>query len=209
MTVVPETVVESATPAGGCTGCVRLAFSATTHCLTGCGIGEVLGLGIANALGWSDLPSIALAVALAFVFGYSLTLWPLLRAGVALSAARRQGVDGPVVATLADGREIEADEILVAVGRRPATGARGLAARGRERGRLGGDESHLVALGVPGRRRGGFAQRIDRGERAFRRGCPGKPPRQEPLAAESREAEERASAGRGAASAAAEVRSGR
>ena len=87
MTVVPEAVVDSATPEGGCRGCVRLAFSATTHCLTGCAIGEVLGLVIANALGWSDVPSIALAVVLAFFFGYSLTLWPLLRAGVALSAA--------------------------------------------------------------------------------------------------------------------------
>jgi hypothetical protein len=87
MTVIPETVVDSATPEGGCRGCVRLAFSATTHCLTGCAIGEVLGLVIANALGWSDPPSIALAVVLAFFFGYSLTLWPLLRAGVALGAA--------------------------------------------------------------------------------------------------------------------------
>jgi Domain of unknown function (DUF4396) len=87
MTVRPETIVEAATPEGGCRGCVRLAFSATTHCLTGCAIGEVLGLVIANALGWSDLPSIALAVVLAFFFGYSLTLWPLLRAGVALGAA--------------------------------------------------------------------------------------------------------------------------
>jgi hypothetical protein len=87
MSVLPESVVESATPESGCRGCVRLAFSATTHCLTGCAIGEVLGLVIANALGWSDLPSIALAVVLAFFFGYSLTLWPLLRAGVALGAA--------------------------------------------------------------------------------------------------------------------------
>jgi len=87
MTVIPETVIDSATPAGGCKGCVRLAFSATTHCLTGCAIGEVLGLLIANALGWSDLPSIALAVVLAFFFGYSLTMWPLLRAGVAFAAA--------------------------------------------------------------------------------------------------------------------------
>ena len=60
----------------------RSAFSATTHCLTGCAIGEVLGMAIATALGWSNLPSIALAVALAFVFGYALTLTPVLRAGV-------------------------------------------------------------------------------------------------------------------------------
>ncbi len=87
MTVVPETVVDSATPAGGCKGCVRLALSATTHCLTGCAIGEVLGLVIATSFGWSDFPSIAIAVVLAFFFGYSLTMWPLLRAGVAFAAA--------------------------------------------------------------------------------------------------------------------------
>ena len=60
----------------------RLAFSATLHCLTGCAIGEVLGFVIATALGWSDVSSVALAVGLAFVFGYSLTLSPLLRNGV-------------------------------------------------------------------------------------------------------------------------------
>jgi hypothetical protein len=63
------------------------AFSATVHCLTGCAIGEVLGLAIATALGWGDLPSIALAVALAFVFGYAFTLAPVLRAGVPLRRA--------------------------------------------------------------------------------------------------------------------------
>jgi Domain of unknown function (DUF4396) len=65
----------------------RLAVSATTHCLIGCGIGEVLGLAIATALGWGDLPSIALAVVLAFCFGYALTLRPLLRGGIAFGAA--------------------------------------------------------------------------------------------------------------------------
>ena len=60
----------------------RLAFSATVHCLTGCGIGEVLGLVIATQLGWHDAPAIALAIVLAFVFGYGLTLRPLLRSGV-------------------------------------------------------------------------------------------------------------------------------
>jgi len=65
----------------------RLAFQATVHCLTGCGIGEVLGLVIATQLGWSDLPSIALAVVLAFVFGYALTLRPLLGSGMAIGTA--------------------------------------------------------------------------------------------------------------------------
>jgi uncharacterized protein DUF4396 len=67
----------------------RLAARATTHCLTGCGIGEVLGLVIATQLGWHDLPSIALAIVLAFVFGYALTLRGLLGAGLDLSGALR------------------------------------------------------------------------------------------------------------------------
>jgi hypothetical protein len=67
----------------------QLALSATIHCLTGCAIGEILGLIIATQLGWHDLPSIVLAVVLAFVFGYSLTLRPLLASGVALGRAAR------------------------------------------------------------------------------------------------------------------------
>jgi hypothetical protein len=62
----------------------RLAFSATVHCLTGCAIGEVLGMVIGTALGWGDFATIALAVVLAFFFGYSLTMAPLLRSGMAL-----------------------------------------------------------------------------------------------------------------------------
>ena len=64
-----------------------LAFSATVHCLTGCAIGEVLGLIIADALGWGNFASIVLAIVLAFFFGYSLTMLPLLRADVALASA--------------------------------------------------------------------------------------------------------------------------
>ncbi len=63
----------------------RLAFSATAHCLTGCAIGEVLGLVIGTALGWGTVATIALAVVLAFFFGYSLTMIPLLRSGLALA----------------------------------------------------------------------------------------------------------------------------
>jgi hypothetical protein len=63
----------------------RLAMSATTHCLTGCAIGEVLGMVIGTALGWGDVATIALAVVLAFFFGYSLTMLPLLRSGLALA----------------------------------------------------------------------------------------------------------------------------
>jgi hypothetical protein len=63
----------------------RTAFSATLHCLTGCAIGEVLGMVIGTALGWGNVATIALAVVLAFFFGYSLTMIPLLRSGLALS----------------------------------------------------------------------------------------------------------------------------
>jgi hypothetical protein len=65
----------------------RSAFSATVHCLTGCAIGEVLGLVIATAAGWSDVPSIAIAIVLAFLFGYALTLIPMLKAEVPLRRA--------------------------------------------------------------------------------------------------------------------------
>src|SRR5918998_1881379 len=64
----------------------RVALSATLHCLTGCAIGEVLGMIIGTALGFSDVGTIALAVTLAFLFGYTLTSLPLLRAGLALGA---------------------------------------------------------------------------------------------------------------------------
>jgi hypothetical protein len=63
-----------------------VALSATLHCLTGCAIGEVMGMVVGTALGFSDLGTIALAVALAFLFGYTLTSLPLLRAGMALGA---------------------------------------------------------------------------------------------------------------------------
>ena len=63
-----------------------VAFSATVHCLTGCAIGEVAGMATGTALGFSDLGTIALAVALAFLFGYTLTSLPLLRSGMALGA---------------------------------------------------------------------------------------------------------------------------
>ena len=65
----------------------RVAFSATLHCLTGCAIGEVLGMVIGTALGWGNWPTVAISVVLAFAFGYSLTMLPLLRAGLAFAAA--------------------------------------------------------------------------------------------------------------------------
>src|ERR687893_413038 len=63
-----------------------VALSATLHCLTGCAIGEVAGMVIGTALGFSEWGTVALAVGLAFLFGYSLTSLPLLRAGLAFSA---------------------------------------------------------------------------------------------------------------------------
>ena len=65
----------------------RLAVVATTHCMTGCAIGEILGLMISRAAGWGNIASIAIAVVLAFIFGYSLTMVPLLRAGMAFMSA--------------------------------------------------------------------------------------------------------------------------
>jgi hypothetical protein len=62
-----------------------MALSATLHCLTGCAIGEIAGMIIGTALGWSNWATIALSVALAFLFGYALTSLPLLRAGLAFA----------------------------------------------------------------------------------------------------------------------------
>lgn len=65
----------------------RPALSATVHCLTGCALGEVVGMAIATALVWGNAASIALSIALAFVFGYALALWPVLQAGVGFRRA--------------------------------------------------------------------------------------------------------------------------
>jgi hypothetical protein len=62
----------------------RLSLSATIHCLTGCAIGEVLGMVLATWWGWHDAAQIALAVVLAFLFGYGLTSLPLLRSGMSV-----------------------------------------------------------------------------------------------------------------------------
>ncbi|MGH2956325.1 MAG: DUF4396 domain-containing protein [Solirubrobacterales bacterium] len=64
----------------------RLAVSATTHCLTGCAIGEVTGMMIATALGWGNVAQIALAVGLAYLFGFGLTSVPLVKAGLPAGA---------------------------------------------------------------------------------------------------------------------------
>jgi uncharacterized protein DUF4396 len=83
----------------------RLALSATVHCLTGCGIGEVLGLVIATAAGWSNTPAIALAVVLAFFFGYALSLRPLLQGGMEM-------IDAAKLAFAADTVSITVMEIV-------------------------------------------------------------------------------------------------
>lgn len=65
----------------------KLALSATLHCLTGCGIGEVLGMVLSSAWGWAAMPSIVLAVILAFFFGYLLSVRPLIKHKLGLRRA--------------------------------------------------------------------------------------------------------------------------
>ncbi len=83
----------------------RNAVSATLHCLTGCAIGEVLGIVIGTALGWSNTATVALAVGLAFLFGYALTMRPVLTAGLSFGQALR-------VALAADTLSITVMEIV-------------------------------------------------------------------------------------------------
>jgi hypothetical protein len=107
------------------TALTAVAISATLHCLTGCAIGEVAGMAIGTALGLSNLGTIALAVALAFLFGYTLTSLPLLRAGLALSAvipialasdtlsiATMEVVDNLIVATIPGAMEAGLGDLL-------------------------------------------------------------------------------------------------
>jgi hypothetical protein len=67
----------------------RIAFSATIHCLTGCSIGEVLGMVLGTSLRWTSAMTVVVSIVLAFLFGYALTMRPLLRAGMGLLAAAR------------------------------------------------------------------------------------------------------------------------
>lgn len=78
----------------------RLALSATLHCLSGCAVGEVLGMVIGTALGWSNAATIALAVGLAFFFGYAFTMVPLLRGGIAFRAAVRLALAADTVSII-------------------------------------------------------------------------------------------------------------
>src|SRR5712691_2817292 len=67
----------------------RMALSATLHCLTGCSIGEVLGMVIGTWFRWGNDATIALSVVLAFLFGYALTIRPLIAAGLPLAIVAR------------------------------------------------------------------------------------------------------------------------
>jgi hypothetical protein len=85
--MTPEPDASPGGPMSTSTGLTRSAIAATLHCLTGCAIGEVLGMALATWWGWGNAASIVLSTALAFLFGYSLAMRPVLRAGVGLRAA--------------------------------------------------------------------------------------------------------------------------
>jgi hypothetical protein len=91
----------------------RTAVSATLHCLTGCAIGEVLGMVLATWWGWGDGPSIALATVLAFLFGYSLTVRPVLRTGLGLRRAVRVALAADTLSILT--MELVDNGVVVAV----------------------------------------------------------------------------------------------
>jgi hypothetical protein len=91
----------------------RTAWSATLHCLTGCAIGEVAGMAVGTALGWGNPATIALAVVLAFAFGYALTMRPLLASGLGLRKAAMLALasDTASIATM----EVVDNAIMLAV----------------------------------------------------------------------------------------------
>ncbi len=91
----------------------RQAVSATLHCLTGCAIGEVLGMVLATWWGWSALPSVALAVVLAFFFGYLLTVMSVRRAGLDWPAAVKVALAADTVSILV--MEIVDNAVMVTV----------------------------------------------------------------------------------------------
>ena len=103
----------------------RMAITATLHCLTGCAIGEILGMVLATWWGWGNLASIALAVALAFVFGYALTFIGVRRLGVDVPTAVRAALASDTVSILSM-EAIDNVFILLVPGAMAATLADGL-----------------------------------------------------------------------------------
>src|SRR5262245_46193569 len=91
----------------------RTAIQATVHCLTGCAIGEVLGMVLATWWGWGNVPSILLAVVLAFVFGYALTLWSVRDAGLTVGGMVRVALAADTISILV--MELVDNAVLVAV----------------------------------------------------------------------------------------------
>ena len=91
----------------------RMAVSATVHCLTGCAIGEVLGMVLSTWWGWPTVPSIALAIALAFFFGYLLTFTSVRRAGLDTKTAVRAALAADTLSILV--MEVVDNAFLVAV----------------------------------------------------------------------------------------------
>jgi uncharacterized protein DUF4396 len=89
------------------------AASATLHCLTGCAIGEVLGMVLGTAFAWSNPPTIVVSIVLAFVFGYSLTMRGVLRAGVSFRQALRVALAADTVSIIV--MEIVDNSVLVVV----------------------------------------------------------------------------------------------
>ena len=103
----------------------KMAISATLHCLTGCAIGEILGMVIGTAFGWNNVQTVVLAIALAFLFGYTLSALPLLRGGIparkafklvlladTLSIATMEIVDNLVVLVIPGAMEATLDTML-------------------------------------------------------------------------------------------------
>jgi len=91
----------------------RTAVQATLHCLTGCAIGEILGLALATAFGLANAPSIALAILLAFFFGYALSIRPLVRGEVPFRRALRLALAADTLSILT--MEIVDNGIVLAV----------------------------------------------------------------------------------------------
>jgi hypothetical protein len=98
---------------GGMKATWSMAISATLHCLTGCAIGEVLGMVIGTAIGLPNWGTVVLAVALAFFFGYALTLRGVLRTGVSFGAAVKVALAADTVSITV--MEIVDNAIMVAV----------------------------------------------------------------------------------------------